>query len=94
MKPFIPMAFVAIATGCLAGCSDSAPESPSDSFSGLANVHGVDAVVEDSALIDERLIAQNADGNWGASVFETETCLLYTSPSPRDLSTSRMPSSA
>ena len=25
---------------------------------------------------------------------ETQTCLLYTSPSPRDLSTSRMPSSA
>ena len=25
---------------------------------------------------------------------EPETCLLYTSPSPRDLSTSRMPSSA
>ena len=25
---------------------------------------------------------------------QTETCLLYTSPSPRDLSTSRMPSSA
>ena len=25
---------------------------------------------------------------------EWETCLLYTSPSPRDLSTSRMPSSA
>ena len=25
---------------------------------------------------------------------ETDTCLLYTSPSPRDLSTSRMPSSA
>ena len=24
----------------------------------------------------------------------TEDCLLYTSPSPRDLSTSRMPSSA
>ena len=24
----------------------------------------------------------------------TENCLLYTSPSPRDLSTSRMPSSA
>ena len=28
------------------------------------------------------------------SAFSTETCLLYTSPSPRDLSTSRMPSSA
>ena len=25
---------------------------------------------------------------------ETSTCLLYTSPSPRDLTTSRMPSSA
>ena len=25
---------------------------------------------------------------------EEDTCLLYTSPSPRDLSTSRMPSSA
>ena len=27
-------------------------------------------------------------------LFQSETCLLYTSPSPRDLSTSRMPSSA
>ena len=26
--------------------------------------------------------------------FKRKTCLLYTSPSPRDLSTSRMPSSA
>ena len=29
-----------------------------------------------------------------AKKFHTYTCLLYTSPSPRDLSTSRMPSSA
>ena len=28
------------------------------------------------------------------TVIETDPCLLYTSPSPRDLSTSRMPSSA
>ena len=27
-------------------------------------------------------------------IFESINCLLYTSPSPRDLSTSRMPSSA
>ena len=27
-------------------------------------------------------------------IIHDETCLLYTSPSPRDLSTSRMPSSA
>ena len=29
-----------------------------------------------------------------AAMGSPETCLLYTSPSPRDLSTSRMPSSA
>ena len=28
------------------------------------------------------------------NIGESENCLLYTSPSPRDLSTSRMPSSA
>ena len=27
-------------------------------------------------------------------IFDDDSCLLYTSPSPRDLSTSRMPSSA
>ena len=30
----------------------------------------------------------------GAFTFVLSACLLYTSPSPRDLSTSRMPSSA
>ena len=30
----------------------------------------------------------------GLKIAELDTCLLYTSPSPRDLSTSRMPSSA
>ena len=30
----------------------------------------------------------------GDSEVEADSCLLYTSPSPRDLSTSRMPSSA
>ena len=44
------------------------------------------------------------DGSWLASGLSIDTrslvkgdlfvCLLYTSPSPRDLSTSRMPSSA
>ena len=32
-----------------------------------------------------------SDGGWN---YGTNFCLLYTSPSPRDLSTSRMPSSA
>ena len=31
---------------------------------------------------------------WAKQVSANYTCLLYTSPSPRDLSTSRMPSSA
>ena len=31
---------------------------------------------------------------WGDVLKKDGTCLLYTSPSPRDLSTSRMPSSA
>ena len=31
---------------------------------------------------------------WGIGISVYKDCLLYTSPSPRDLSTSRMPSSA
>ena len=34
------------------------------------------------------------DRKGGAGGYPSDTCLLYTSPSPRDLSTSRMPSSA
>ena len=34
------------------------------------------------------------DEDWVAKTGKAEACLLYTSPSPRDLSTSRMPSSA
>ena len=32
--------------------------------------------------------------DWAPKVTQFGSCLLYTSPSPRDLSTSRMPSSA
>ena len=47
----------------------------------------VDAIVPDTE--DE------ADGKWlEINTKYAEICLLYTSPSPRDLSTSRMPSSA
>ena len=34
------------------------------------------------------------DGRFGSALGLDGICLLYTSPSPRDLSTSRMPSSA
>ena len=39
------------------------------------------ALSDEDALADRRLV-------------DVDDCLLYTSPSPRDLSTSRMPSSA
>ena len=44
----------------------------------------------------DRLIEISKDGNYSKSRANSEgvPCLLYTSPSPRDLSTSRMPSSA
>ena len=35
-----------------------------------------------------------AEGSFNSAFIPAYTCLLYTSPSPRDLSTSRMPSSA
>ena len=35
-----------------------------------------------------------ASSNFFKTAFKVQLCLLYTSPSPRDLSTSRMPSSA
>ena len=39
-------------------------------------------------------IAISDDKAFGELVEKAKACLLYTSPSPRDLSTSRMPSSA
>ena len=48
--------------------------------------------------VDVEITSLVNNTNMGNSVNDeamaTETCLLYTSPSPRDLSTSRMPSSA
>ena len=37
---------------------------------------------------------EGVDPRSGTPTYFAGTCLLYTSPSPRDLSTSRMPSSA
>ena len=36
----------------------------------------------------------NSSGSFASMLRDFDSCLLYTSPSPRDLSTSRMPSSA
>ena len=45
-------------------------------------------------LIEPRGIIANAVSGVSGAGRALKTCLLYTSPSPRDLSTSRMPSSA
>ena len=52
---------------------------------GLGGEIGIEAVVEGQQRVARRLALDDPLAG---------LCLLYTSPSPRDLSTSRMPSSA
>ena len=40
------------------------------------------------------VVLERDGASFSTKVLTTYVCLLYTSPSPRDLSTSRMPSSA
>ena len=44
--------------------------------------------------VDQTLASYNFEPDQFRNIATQGTCLLYTSPSPRDLSTSRMPSSA
>ena len=46
------------------------------------------------ASLAERIFGLNIEPITPTKPSQTISCLLYTSPSPRDLSTSRMPSSA
>ena len=64
---------------------------------------GIDRVKELSLFIDELKISNplivtdpqfREVGQFKGIIDSLNNCLLYTSPSPRDLSTSRMPSSA
>ena len=53
------------------------------------------SVFEEDIFAVERMQAGRASPAFGGGAFSpVMDCLLYTSPSPRDLSTSRMPSSA
>ena len=54
-----------------------------------AQIHGLQAEVQSLAAA-----AAATSGGGGPGIGPIGPCLLYTSPSPRDLSTSRMPSSA
>ena len=58
--------------------------------------HGYMVDVENRQLKQQLSAAQQNSINWQTRYrnLQNKVCLLYTSPSPRDLSTSRMPSSA
>ena len=58
-----------------------------DSLTGEMTSPAGAAPIENGRVDGEKLM-------WEAKVTSPMPCLLYTSPSPRDLSTSRMPSSA
>ena len=66
---------------------------------GIARIYGLDNV-QAGEMVEfsdgSRGMALNLESeNVGVVIFgDDRACLLYTSPSPRDLSTSRMPSSA
>ena len=52
-------------------------------------------VIKSNVNLSTEQVLMSAEGGFIAYGFPgNDTCLLYTSPSPRDLSTSRMPSSA
>ena len=57
----------------------------------LNKIEGVSSVFFGPGFIT---ITKVEDVEWESINQDITSCLLYTSPSPRDLSTSRMPSSA
>ena len=60
----------------LVACSSDTVEQSSEAFSTMADVHNNPEIIASTAKIDELLIAQDPDGNWLASVFESDTTLL------------------
>ena len=75
-----------------AGASNGLREVWSNKVRTLLSMSGI--VLGVAALVAMVGIVQGMLGNMRASFERSGGCLLYTSPSPRDLSTSRMPSSA
>ena len=51
-------------------------------------------ILEAANIYDHSIPVEDQFKNLEIRFLDFDTCLLYTSPSPRDLSTSRMPSSA
>ena len=83
----------------LFGDADATEEGADDLPGDEAGHHGPNGIGSSTQSLDAELVDAAADqkaeaGAIALDVVAPETCLLYTSPSPRDLSTSRMPSSA
>ena len=86
MRIIAPMMILIMMTSTLAGCTGGDPDGG-----------GNDEIDMDvlNSLIDDNL--QDFINNTSVTVenhYHNNTCLLYTSPSPRDATLSRMPSSA
>ena len=64
---------------------------PSHVQKGFARVYHESRTIAPTQLV---LAVKSHTGHGEGAEVELSACLLYTSPSPRDLSTSRMPSSA
>ena len=64
-----------------------------EDFKKVNKSKGVDFSKKFKAIV-ERYNERNEDAEYVGEVYEDITCLLYTSPSPRDQRGSRMPSSA
>ena len=96
-------------SACGSSSSVSGSESDTDQTDGLGQTDETDTDAtgesgdesnSDSTMLGIISITQTSKGNLG-TVFEVDSqarffdiCLLYTSPSPRDATLSRMPSSA
>ena len=60
----------------------------------VAGISKVGALKRTTEVVEHREGGDPSSGRQSPGQTKYEACLLYTSPSPRDLSTSRMPSSA
>ena len=81
--------------------SDYTVETKRGTLPGIVNSNGelqakrsVNVSPKKAGLLKELYVDQGDEVKKGEVLAHMDSCLLYTSPSPRDLSTSRMPSSA
>ena len=72
--------------------TDGMPDQAANQLTAEMLTHGED--IDSSIEAYERNYANFRERGYNEHAAQAMACLLYTSPSPRDLSTSRMPSSA